>query len=223
MANRILPGPRKNNRACLGHDRNRGAQGHPRRAASGRVCVMCPKLREKCGQRISLRPITDACRRAAPTSTRTARLHLASRMPTTVEPWSDFGDARTERPLPAPPPATGTRTWPACDRHRASQMPRPGSAGVPPARAEGPSWTARRRPAMDVPPKVHPCVQAGRMPPLPGALRARAQGEHPSMTSASTPAPTPAPTLGGRTPPCYRPRRGARDDARVLPPPRTRP
>ena len=30
----------------------------------------------------------------------------------------------------------------------------PGSAGVPPARAEGPQWMSRRRPAMDVPPKA---------------------------------------------------------------------
>ena len=36
----------------------------------------------------------------------------------------------------------------------------PGTAGVPPAPG--------RRPAMDDPPKAHPCVQAGKMPALPG-------------------------------------------------------
>ena len=53
--------------------------------------------------------------------------HLKRRTPTTVEPWSDFGEERTERRLPAPRPATGPRAWPSCERPSMTPAPTLGS------------------------------------------------------------------------------------------------
>ena len=55
------------------------------------------------------------------------RLHLQRRTPTPVAPWSDFGEARTQRRLHAPRPATGPRAWPSCERPSMTPAPTLGS------------------------------------------------------------------------------------------------
>ena len=82
---------------------------------------------------------------------------------------------RASRPQPAAGRQWTTRRRPTggfkrarCPRSQ-ERHPRgagfPGSAGVPPA--------AGRRPAMDDPPKAHRCVEAGKMPALPGKAPTR--------------------------------------------------
>ena len=159
---------------------------------------------------VPLPPAGESERPPPPRTCMTVFPHLTSRPPTSVEPWSDFGDARTERRLSTPRPGTGHRAWPSCDRHQAPKMPRPGCAGVPPAPAGGRKWTP--------PPQAHRCVQAGKPAPAWGRRGMLAlPGERPSMTPAPTRVPAPAPTLGTPAPACYRLRRSVPDDAPAAP------